>query len=181
MTEPALNKPLITLAFVATVAGCAQKPVDCSSPEAHEIMRRSIAQAVGVPFDAAIAARALKVSMARPTAFDEPIKKYSCEARITATLPKNADVRLHQELLEDARASGSVEQIMARALALGPMLDRSYSEADGGYTVDVRYTVQTTDSDVFVEIPNPPQALAAFARVALRFQTDPTAANGKTQ
>jgi hypothetical protein len=174
---------VLTLMAMTALVGCAQKPVGCSSAEAHEIMRRSIAQAVGVPFDAAIAARALKVSMARPTAFDEPIKKYSCEARITAVLPKDADGRLEQEVREDdlRTGPGSIEAKLLRSFAVGAIVERAYSAADGGFSVDVAYTVQTTDSDVFVEIPNPPQALPAFARVALRFQTDPTAADRKAQ
>lgn len=72
-------------ACVSLAGGCAQQPPKCSDASTLTVLRQLLAEDFGgkaKPSDLDLS-RVLAIGFPRPTAFDEKIGKYSCEAQLT--------------------------------------------------------------------------------------------------
>lgn len=109
----------VALAVIAIVASaCAKEPPKCSDEATFSLIRQIIMEQIGGiegASQAEIIAQ-LQFAFARPTGFDEKVKKYSCETKLTAggayELPLSYESQLddkHQHIVSvDGIATGDL-------------------------------------------------------------------------
>lgn len=81
-----ISKALIAALVATSIAGCAKEPPKCSDEDTFSLVRSILLDQIGgrEGLTKKEIQDNLKIEFARPSAFDEKIKRYSCEAKLVA-------------------------------------------------------------------------------------------------
>lgn len=139
----------------ALLAGCAKEPPKCSDNETFTLFRKIIVEQLGNRegvTDKELHEN-MKIELPRASAFDEKIKKYSCEAKLIAggaiELPVTYESQLDDKNQHIVSVSGiSKRDLMAIKYAIveGVIKNRAAKEGTAS-TQEAKPKVQTTEPD----------------------------------